>query len=98
MRRSSSLQRRATKSFVEETPQEQEERESPVLTSNPMKDRERDGTNKDKETSSNIPVLDASILDEDDDVEETQKLFCCGGNERILGFKVRYVLYIHEPS
>lgn len=83
VKRSTSL-RRTTKSFVDETPQEQEDREAPSNMSNPLnKDKDKDGK------ESNAPSsLDPNLLDDDDDVEETQKLFCCGEKEKIFGLKV----------
>lgn len=83
VKRSTSL-RRTTKSYVDETPQEQEDREAPTNMSNPLnKDKDKDGK------ESNAPSsLDPNLLDDDDDVEETQKLFCCGEKEKIFGLKV----------
>lgn len=81
LRRSPSIARRSRKSFVDESPQEQEEREAVVPMANPLKD-----SKEAKEV--NTSTLDHNFIDDEDDVEENQKLFCCAGQEKILGLKV----------
>lgn len=77
------MMRRSRKSFLDETPQEQEEREAVAPTTNPLKENGKDST-------PTAATIDNTLLNEedDDDVEEAHKFFCCAGQEKIFGLKV----------
>lgn len=69
--------RRSRKVALDEKSPDPEDKDivAPIL--NPLKEKENETTG----------LLDSAMLD-DDDIEETQGLFCCGGQNKIFGLKV----------